>query len=1281
MNRHASMNRVYRLIWNEAVGAFVPAAETARGRGKAAKRKLFAIAATLSATMVQAGPTGGQVTAGNGNITQSGSTTTIQQSSQNLALNWQTFNITSRETVDFVQPNTTAVAVNRILDPNGSVILGHLNANGQVFLINPNGVIFGKGAEVNVGGLVASTLDIVPSGGGSTKTFSGVGSGSVVNEGTITAASGGTVVLLGNHVGNTGTISAQLGSVALGAGSAATLTFSGTRLVSMQVDQSVLNSEASNGGLIRTDGGAVLMTAGAQKSLLASVVNNTGVIEARTVASHDGTITLLGGMSAGTVNDSGTLDASAPNGGSGGSIDTSAAHVQIANSAKITTAAAMGLNGTWTIDPDGFTIASTGGDVTGAALTAALADGNVNIASTSGSGSGSDGNVNVDDTVSWSTNRLALIATNDVNINAVITAAGTASLDLAPGSNNVNVGFNPNGTFAGSVNFSGTGVLRMNVNGALHVFTVINSLGTAADATNGGNTLQGIAAAANTHGYFALGSNIDASAVATWNSCTACSASFGAGHYGFRPIGYQVGSNTAPAFNGVFDGLGHTVTSLYESQAFNPALQVTTPATYYIGLFGATVSSSVIRNVGMVNDNVLGGFNVGGLVGSNSGLIGNSYATGAVRGNESVGGLAGTNYGKLNNGHSTVAVSDAPGDSNNGELFGGLVGSGWSGSISNSYASGAVSASSYVGGLVGIGDGVIANSYATGSVTAAGSSGQAMAGGLVGNAGKFSPLFSNIIGSIANSYATGNVTANGLTAVGGLVGKTSYGETIVQSHATGTVAGGNATGGLVGLNSGGPISNSYATGSVTSAASSTGTGGLVGSSYGNVTNSYATGSVSGTSDVGGLAGANYGGVFSSSHATGNVTGSGQVGGLVGVNYGPVSQSYATGAVSGASSVGGLVGGNKNYGSATGAVTQSYATGSVTGTGNNVGGLVGANYGTITLSYATSAATGTAYDVGGLVGANYGAGSIATSYATGIVSGTHDAGGLIGLNYGSISNSHAAVGSVTGTSGVGGLVGHNYGSVITSYATGNVTGTGNVGGLVGNGVSGSSISNSYATGSVAGTVSTGGLVGLNYGNASIDHSYATGSVTGGRYTGGLVGANYGMVSNTYATGSVSGTLNVGGLIGANQTAGTVSNSYASGLVTGGNFVGALIGANLGTLSNSFYNSTVDSSLTGIGGNNTGTANVAGTVMGMSAANMQIQGNFTSAQAANGGVNPGWDLNINAAGTSAWFMYEGETAPLLRVLHDAAHGDRHGHANLQRCRVCADHQQLDVFDRSR
>ena len=358
MNRHGSMNHIYRLAWSRKSNSWVPVAETTRGLGKGSRRKLLAAALSLTAVVVEAAPLGGQVVAGAGTVTESGSTTTIRQSSQNLSLDWQSFNVAPRETVDFVQPSATSIAVNRIFDTNGSQILGHLNANGQVYLINPNGVVFGRGAQVNVGGLVASTLDLNNAGIGNAKTFSGAGSGSVVNSGVISAANGGYVVLLGNHVSNQGVINAQLGTVALGAGSAATLTFTGSSLVHMQVDKSVLDSVADNSGLIRADGGHVVMTAGAKNALLASVVNNTGVIDANTVEDKDGSIVLTGGMKAGQVNIGGTLDVSSATGG-GGEVVATAKNVLVDDGARVS---ATGATGGGTIDIGGAWQAGSGVD-------------------------------------------------------------------------------------------------------------------------------------------------------------------------------------------------------------------------------------------------------------------------------------------------------------------------------------------------------------------------------------------------------------------------------------------------------------------------------------------------------------------------------------------------------------------------------------------------------------------------------------------------------------------------------------------------------------------------------------------------------------------------------------------------------------------------------------------------------------------------------------------------------------------------------------------------------
>ncbi|PVX35498.1 MBG domain-containing protein [Janthinobacterium sp. 78] len=431
MHRHGSLNHIYRLVWSHVLNAWVAVAETSRGRGKGGRRKLAAAAAAMAALTLGgpacAGPTGGQVVAGSATITQSGATTTIQQTSQQASLNWASFNVGSKETVNFVQPSASALAVNRILDSNGSQILGRLNANGQVYLINPNGILFGRTAQVNVGALVASTLDIdTASLAGNKHVFSGKGGGRIVNEGTIRAADGGYVALVSAKISNSGSIAAHAGSVLMGAGSAVTLDLGGP--VKLQVTQGALDTLIENGGAIRADGGQVYLTAKAAGELAASVINNTGVIEAHTLASGEkGQIVLLGDMKKGNLHVAGVLDASAPQGGDGGFIETSANRVDI-GAARVTTAAPRGKTGTWLIDPNDFTVAASGGNMTGADVSNALASNNFSIMTTSMGTTGGRGDIYVNDAVNWSANKLTLTAERNININANLNATGTASL-------------------------------------------------------------------------------------------------------------------------------------------------------------------------------------------------------------------------------------------------------------------------------------------------------------------------------------------------------------------------------------------------------------------------------------------------------------------------------------------------------------------------------------------------------------------------------------------------------------------------------------------------------------------------------------------------------------------------------------------------------------------------------------------------------------------------------------------------------------------------------------
>jgi hypothetical protein len=358
-------------------------------------------------------------------------------------------------------------------------------------------------------------------------------------------------------------------------------------------------------------------------------------------------------------------------------------------------------------------------------------------------------------------------------------------------------------------------------------------------------------------------------------------------------------------------------------------------------------------------------------------------------------------------------------------------------------------------------------------------------------------------------------------------------------------------------------------------------GALAGTNYGTIGNSYATGSLSGNDNIGGLVGLNSGSI-TSSYAASNVSGNNFVGGLVGFNEGGISSSYATGSVSGlGGSVGGLVGYNSSVISYAGEVSEpngdvhvwwgyrvsignidnSYATGSVGGSSDYVGGLVGYNAGSISNSHASGSASGAGNHVGGLVGYHEGTIGYPSESVISVSDYSTDAPSpyvrsMVAFTIGIISNSHAT-GSASGGNMVGGLVGSSSGLIIDSQSTGKVSGNDHVGGLLG--YNSGTISSSFAANDVGGNNSVGGLVGVNDG--SIFYSQATGSVSGNDNVGGLLGLNSGMVISSFAASTVSGNNAVGGLVGLNE--GNISASYATGSVSGsGVSVGGLVGHNTG-----------------------------------------------------------------------------------------------------------------------
>lgn len=273
------------------------------------------------AVAANATPTGGTIVGGSGAISQNGANTTIVQKSQMLALNWQSFNVGANASVLFKQPSFTSVALNRILDQNPSQIFGHVNANGQIFLINTHGIIFGAGSQMNVGGLVASTLDLTPSDflANHFNLDAHGGSAGIVNHGTIEAASGGSVSLIGGQVENDGLIVANYGHINLDGADRAVLDFDGEGLINVQVTgalQKRLNADeaaVTNKGKLQADSGTVVLQASAAKDLFTNLVNNEGVVSAGGISTRGGKVQLI--ASGGNTVTSGTIDVSGAEGG------------------------------------------------------------------------------------------------------------------------------------------------------------------------------------------------------------------------------------------------------------------------------------------------------------------------------------------------------------------------------------------------------------------------------------------------------------------------------------------------------------------------------------------------------------------------------------------------------------------------------------------------------------------------------------------------------------------------------------------------------------------------------------------------------------------------------------------------------------------------------------------------------------------------------------------------------------------------------------------------------
>lgn len=353
------------------------------GHWKKTLALLVMSALSLGASSVDAMPEGGVVRSGSGSVTQNGKEMTIRQDSGRLAMDWTGFSVGKDETVRFQQPGKDALALNRVTGNQQSVIDGSLLSNGHVLLVNPNGVVIGKNASIDVGGLVASTAQVkdnfMKEFGNSTGAFSlgGVSDGKIINEGTI-KAEGGLVALHAAKVENSGTISNTGGSAVLAATDTLTLTPDADGKLNFTVDGKAAEASALNKGAITADGGTIVMTADSASDVMSTVVNNSGTLQARTLRKNEKGQILLDGGDKGQVEVSGTLDASGMKDGQsagnikvigektivhdgtnllsrgnvdGGKIETSGDVLNLGDNLNIDAKGESGKAGEWLLDP------------------------------------------------------------------------------------------------------------------------------------------------------------------------------------------------------------------------------------------------------------------------------------------------------------------------------------------------------------------------------------------------------------------------------------------------------------------------------------------------------------------------------------------------------------------------------------------------------------------------------------------------------------------------------------------------------------------------------------------------------------------------------------------------------------------------------------------------------------------------------------------------------------------------------------------------------------------
>jgi len=949
-----------------------------------------------------------------------------------------------------------------------------------------------------------------------------------------------------------------------------------------------------------------------------------------------------------------------------------------------------------------YVIAPTGGDISGARLSAQLAAGDVSLVAASG-------DIVVNDMVNWSAHTLTLSAPSGrVNVNAVMTASGSAGLSLETDASAADGGVAmalTGGGFTGRVDFTGTGQ-SYRVNGT--AFMLIHNA----------SELQAITAANITSGC-ALAGNVDLSGIAN-----------------FTPAGSLQG--------GVFDGLGHTLDLTTNGGNFWLFQNASTGAVIRnLGFQRGSVSGSgvltaasgaAVNNVySAVNVSWSGSGSVGGLIGDSSGPLRNVWVSGSVTVSGAggvAGGMVGTNENVISNAWTSGTVSGSTGStvgglvgfaflsassisnayatgSVSGGSAGGLVGGNNSGTISNAYATGSVSGSSNAGGLVGYGAGSVSNGWfasdtpgahpdnGVGTAIPLANLIAALPGGFdaavwANQNGKTTPYLKSVPGAVyvkAESASAADaqvytpvITLDQLQAItddlaGHFALFNDIDATITRTWngGAGFVPIGNCSGGFGGRFDGlGHVVGGLFIHRVDAICVSLFGGLGIAGVVRNV--GVDGGAVTGGSMVGGLVGYNDAGEISQAWAAVDVTAAQGGGGLVGFTTGNVSNAYATGkvAVSG-DDAGGLTGGNR------GVIRHVWASGPVTGNGSNVGGLVGlAMNGTVTDSHWDRFSTGRDDGVGVVsAGANVTNVTAVTSDPAQSAAANYafEQGAYASLDFGgtwtafdgtrpflqgewqsTLGNAHQLqlmnlkldAAYVLGRHIDASETGRNDGTAANSNGMWAQTGFMRVGTdgprFVGSldgqyhVISGFTIKRPAIDAWVGLFGKTGAAVVKNLGMANV-------SITGTQEVGGLIGLSQGAsVSNVYVTGSVSGAETVGGIVGAMQ-GGSLSNAYASVRVSStGNYVGGVVGANAGSLHDIYASGGVSGpNAAGLVGYN---ADASGGLISDGFWNIGVIGQGVGTADTVGGLSTG----ITGLSTSGWLSQ----GPIASGLWNPANG---------------------------